>query len=112
MSVTHGKSAQVMLDGYDLTPYFTQFKVEPSIDIHDSTVFLSNSKTKQTGIRDAKATGMGFNDDTATVGSFDVLKGQYGSGTPGTVLFAPQGLTLGVPHHAKGGVRNDAALIV
>lgn len=95
MAVAHGKSAALLLDGYSLTGFARSFAIDPSIDVHDSTVFGLSSRTKVTGLKHATATGEVFYDDTATTGSYDVLKTQYGSATPATVTFAPQGLALG-----------------
>ncbi len=95
MAVTHGKSSVLLLDGYDLTGMAQQADVMLSIDMHDATVFGSSAHVKAPGLRNGTITSELFFDDTVTTGSWDVLTAKYGSTTPATILFAPQGLTLG-----------------
>src|SRR5690242_14257930 len=97
MSASIGASAQLFLDGYDLTGFFSEFNVEPTRDVLDATVFGLGSRAKIQGLRHAKATGTAFYDDTTTTGSWDVLKSKFPSGTSGTWAFANAGFALGSP---------------
>lgn len=95
MTVAHGKSAQLLLDGFNLHQFGKSFSLIGSIDLHDATVFGNDSRVKVPGLRHATASAEVFYDDTDTTGSYDVLKSKYGAGTPGILSFAPQGFTLG-----------------
>lgn len=95
MSVSIGANAQLLLDGYDLTGFFSEFSVDMSRDSLDATVFGLGSRSKVQGLRHAKATGSALYDDALTTGSWDVLKLKYPSGTAGTWAFAPTGFAVG-----------------
>jgi hypothetical protein len=95
MSVGIGASAQLMLDGFDLTSYFRQFSVDMNKDVLDASVFGVGSRSKLVGLKHASMSGEAFGDTTATVGSWDVLTSRFPSGTAGTYAFGPQGFALG-----------------
>lgn len=95
MAVALGQSAQLMIDEFNMHQFARSFQVDPNIDMHDSSVLGTTSRSKTTGLKHATASGEFFYDDTATSGSYDVLKARYGSATPSIVTFAPQGLAVG-----------------
>lgn len=95
MAVALGQSAQLLVDEFNMHQFARSFQVDPSIDMHDTSVLGTTSRTKTTGLKHATASGEFFYDDTASSGSYDVLKARYGSATPSIVSFAPQGFALG-----------------
>ena len=95
MAVAMGGSAQLLVDEFNMHQFARSFQVDPNIDMHDTSVLGTTSRSKTTGLRHATASGEFFYDDTADSGSYDVLKARYGSATPSIVTFAPQGFAVG-----------------
>lgn len=95
MTVGIGANAELLLDGYIMTSFFREFNVQLTKDALDSTVFGLGSRQKVVGLKHATVSGAAFHDDTANLGSYDVLKNKFPTGTPGTWAFAPYGFALG-----------------
>jgi hypothetical protein len=98
----HGANVGLLIDGFNMAPYFRSFEMEAIQGFHDSTTFGNSSRLKTPGLKDGKASGTAFLDTTATVGSLVVLKGKYTGASPGTnnsaiISHAPNGLALGSP---------------
>jgi|GEM_PF-574421 len=100
MATLHGANVGLLIDGFNMTPYFNEFSIESSQALHDATVFGNTSRVKIPGLKDGKANGTGFLDVTATVGSFPVLKGKYTGSTPASA--SPAVVALGVDGFAFG----------
>lgn len=100
MAIGHGSAAALLLDGYALTGFGKSAQIVPSIDMHDNTVFGATAHSRVPGLKHGTLSAELFYDDTATVGSYDVLKTKYAAQSPGTnapalLSLAPQGFTLG-----------------
>lgn len=95
MAVTPGNQAQVLLDGFNLHQFAKSFQMTPQIDVLDTSVLGTTSRAKVTGLKHASASGEVFFDDTATTGSYDLLKDKYGAAVAGMISFGPAGFTLG-----------------
>lgn len=96
----HGANVSLLIDGSDMSAYFHDFAMESNQAMHDATVFGNLSRVKVPGLKDGKASGEGFFDQTATVGSYPVLKGKFTGSTPASaspaiVSMALAGFTLG-----------------
>lgn len=97
----HGSNVVLLLDGFDMSPYFREFSMEGSQAFHDATVFGNSSRVKVPGLKDGKASGTGFFDPTAVVGSFVVLKGKFTGSSPASASSAI--VTMGLNGLAVGG---------
>lgn len=97
MSVTTGNQAQVMLDGFNLHQFAKSFGVNPDTDMHDASVLGTTSRIKLPGLKHATASSEAFHDDTAVLGSYNILKGKYGAAVPGIFSYAHLGFGLGNP---------------
>lgn len=100
MTVAHGSTAALLVDGYSLSGFAKSAQVSSSQDMHDSTVFGATAHSRLPGLRHASLSAEMFFDGTATTGPWDVLKAKYVSETPGVpapsaITVAPQGLTVG-----------------
>lgn len=95
MAVGHGSAAQLLVDEFNMHQFAKSFQVTPQVDMHDTSVLGTTSRTKTTGLKHATAQGEFFYDDTASSGSYDVWKARYGSATPSIVTFAPAGFGVG-----------------
>jgi hypothetical protein len=95
----HGSQVGLLIDGFNMAPYFKEFTLESSQAIHDSTTFGNSARLKTPGLKDGSASGTAFLDGTATVGSLAVLKGKYvstpGVGNPALVVMGISGFSLG-----------------
>jgi hypothetical protein len=94
MAVSHGKSAALLADEYDLTGYGQYVTLESSVDIHDATVFGVSYKVKATGLKHATLAG-DLLWDGATGASHDALADAFGQTTPVIHSFFPQGYAVG-----------------
>ncbi len=96
----HGSSVGLLIDGFNMAPYFNEFSMSSDQAMHDATVFGNTSRVKMPGLKDGKANGTGFFDNTATVGSWAVLKGKYTGSTPASA--SPAAVALGVSGFTVG----------
>lgn len=99
MAVTPGKNAKFFLDNaagslQDLSTFTTSVEFTPDVQIHDTSVFGVGSRSKITGIKDAKFTATFFNDPTVQTH----IIGLYGlaSGVTSSFEYGPQGNTTGM----------------
>lgn len=96
MTIGIGATAQVVLDGFNVSEFFREFAINGDKMVHDKTVFANNgSRAKQAGLKHGMATGTAFSDDTVNTGSWDILKTRYGSGVSGLYVWGPYGFALG-----------------
>lgn len=96
----HTANVGLLIDGFNMAPYFNEFNIEASQTLHDATVFGNSSRVKVPGLKDGKANGTGFLDTTTTVGSYPVLKGKFTGSTPGSA--SPAAVALGVSGFSLG----------
>jgi len=84
---THGKSAKVFANGYDLSAYFSAASTSGSGETAEVTTFGNNSKAYIAGLKDATFSVEGYYD--ATSGANDeVLAGVLGTETVWTLVFS------------------------
>lgn len=100
MAIPHGSQAALLVDGYALSGFAKSAQFQPSITLHDKTVFGDVAREKVPGLKTGTFSAEMFFDDTLNVGSWDVLKAKYVAQTPGAVAPAiislfPQGFVLG-----------------
>lgn len=100
MPFLHGANVGLLIDGFNMAPYFKDFSMEASQTMHDATTFGNTSRVKVPGLKDGRASGSALLDTTATVGSLAVLKGKYtgasaGSANPAVVARAHGGFAVG-----------------
>lgn len=90
----HGKGTSVLLDEFDLSPYFNSVDVSTSIDTAETTGFGSNSKSYLTGLRDGtlSMSGMWSAD---TDGSDEELSAILGATTTPVVTVMYDSGTIG-----------------
>lgn len=98
----HGSNAGLLINGFNMTSFFTAFGVDLSQAMHDSTVLGNASRLKTPGLREGKLSGSAFFDSTTTTGSWAVLKGMFAGASPGTpnaaiIALAHNGFTVGSP---------------
>lgn len=101
MAVAHGSAGHFALDNaagasQDLSAYTREVNFGPEIQMHDTSVFGVGSRSKTTGLKDAKFTAVFMNDPTLQ----SHLIGLYGAQTPGSgftasFIYGPQGSTAG-----------------
>lgn len=101
MSVAHGSAGYFNLDTSggsptDLSAYTREVNFAPEIQMHDTSVFGVGSRTKTTGLKDAKFTVTFMNDPTLQSHLIACYQAQTpGSGTTFTFSYGPQGSTTG-----------------
>ena len=65
MAFSHGKSAVIYTNGYNLTGYLKQFSASGSADVAETTVFGAQSKSYIAGQKDASLSAEGLFDGSA-----------------------------------------------
>lgn len=101
MAVGHGSAGYFNLDTSggtptDLSAYTREVNFAPDIQMHDTSVFGVGSRTKTTGLKDAKFTVTFMNDPTLQSHLIAIYGAQTpGSGSTWTFIFGPQGSTGG-----------------
>ncbi len=74
MAIRHGKTAGVILAGFNASPFFNSFESARTIDTHETTPFESDAKTYFAGLNDGTISLSGFYDTGATgVGGDELL---------------------------------------
>lgn len=94
MSFTHGKSAQVFWNGYNLTSYLHTVAVNATGDVAETSVFGLSSKTFIAGLVNATLSVDGLFETTSGA-DVDLLNQALAASTAHVVLVFPQGDTLG-----------------
>lgn len=93
MAFSHGSSAKVYLNGYDLTSYFNSVSTEGSGDAVDTTTFGETCHTYIAGVKESSVSLDGLYDATAGA-SGTVLQTALGA-DDSELCYFPNGDTLG-----------------
>lgn len=91
MAKVHSKGVVFTLDGEALSGYSNSITFSRAVDSHDTTTFGQNSKTYQTGLKDATATIEGFYDTTAMTGPAALFRAIIAAGDAVELIYRPEG---------------------
>lgn len=94
MAFSHGASASVFSNGYDLTAYFNSFEGTGQNEPAETTTFGNTAKTYIPGVSDGNMKAEGLFDATAGA-SGDKLNQAIANRAVTTVCYWPEGDTLG-----------------
>lgn len=95
MAFVHGKLTNITVATKDISPYTKTSSYEGSADVHETTGYGKNSKTKAGGLLDGKFTCGGTYDNTASTGPRNALKPLLGTSV--AVVRKPEGTGTGKP---------------
>lgn len=98
MALRHGRLAQVILRGTDVSQYFTSSDLATEIENADTTTFGTAHRTNMAGLTSSTFSLEGFYDPTASTGPVALIETaitQAQGGTPSTVIFRPGGSATG-----------------
>lgn len=103
MAFIHGKSAIVLLNGYNASAYFNELSASRSVETAETTAFGSSAKTYITGLMDGTASLSGMFDGAAS--AYDAqIASVLGSSTNSVLTFSQQGsLAIGTRLIATAG---------
>lgn len=102
MAFVHGRNTSVTVATKDISPYCKTSSYEGTADVHETTGYGKNAKTKSGGLLDGKFTCGGTYDNTASTGPRNALKPLLG--TTVTVLYKIEGTGTGKPLDTFSGV--------
>ena len=102
MGFVHGKATKITVATKDISPYCKTSSYEGSADVHETTGYGKNAKTKAGGLLDGKFTCGGTYDNTASTGPRNALKPLLGTTVAVTRL--PEGTGTGLPQDAFSAV--------
>lgn len=90
----HGRGTQILVDEHDVSVYFRDASSASSVDVADSTAFLSDTKTYVVGTADGRLTlGGMFSGDAGGVD--EVFNEVFGVEDAVSFTYAPEGLAVG-----------------
>lgn len=93
---THGKSALILLNEFDLSQYFNEIGPSGMTDMHDLTTFGNDDKVFQPGIGSGSIDIMGFFSSSLVVGYPEsVFAALEGATTLPLLSAAPEGFAVG-----------------
>ncbi|HEY9338826.1 MAG TPA: hypothetical protein VIQ79_30540 [Kribbella sp.] len=104
MAFVHGRTTSVTVATKDISAFCKTSSYEGSADVHETTGYGKNAKTKSGGLLDGKFTCGGTYDNTASTGPRNALKPLLG--TTVTVLYKIEGTGTGKPLDTFSGVLN------
>jgi hypothetical protein len=90
----HGRDAYVLIDKYNMTPYFREASRNTAVDLAETSAFGTFDKTFVVGMREGRISLGGMFDGT-TAAVDDVLNTVLGQAAAVNVTFAPEGLAIG-----------------
>lgn len=94
MPFIHGKSATVLVGGYNLSGYFNEASVSRSVETAETTTFGNSAKTYITGLSDGTVSVSGlFDGDTGATDA--VLSATLGDDTGFPTTIAVDGMAVG-----------------
>jgi hypothetical protein len=94
MSFVHGKSALVLVNGYDLSAYLKSCSIKQAAAVSEDTGFGSSAKTYLPGLKEGSISAEGYFNGSA--GATDpVLKTALGNATASIWLVFPGGAAVG-----------------
>ena len=102
MAFVHGRTTSVTVATKDISPYCKTSSYEASADVHETTGYGKNAKTKAGGLLDGKFTMGGTYDNTASTGPRNALKPLLG--TTVAVIYKIEGTGTGKPQDSFSGV--------
>ena len=102
MAFVHGRDTSITVATKDISPYCKTSSLELSADVHETTGYGKQAKTKSGGLLDGKFTMGGTYDNTASTGPRNALKPLVG--TTVAVVRKPEGTGTGKPQDAFSGV--------
>jgi len=91
----HGKTTNILLNGYDMSAYMNDAKASRSVDTGETTTFGASSKTYITGLADGTISLSGLFEASTSAGSDPVLSGQVADSTDDVLTIFPEGNILG-----------------
>lgn len=95
MAFVHGKDTNITVATKDISPYCKTSSYEGSADVHETTGYGKQAKTKAGGLKDGKFTCGGTYDNTASTGPRNVLLPALG--TTVSVVRKVEGTGTGKP---------------
>lgn len=98
MAFVHGRTTKITVATKDISPYTKTSTFEPSADVHDTTGYGSNNKTKAGGLLDGKFTCSGTYDNTVSTGPRNALLALVGTSV--AVVRNVEGTGTGKPNDA------------
>lgn len=102
MSTVHGKLTVITVATKDISAYCKTSSYEGSADVHDTTGYGKDAKTKAGGLKDGKFTCGGTYDNTASTGPGNALKPALG--TTVAVVRKLEGTGTGKPQESFSAV--------
>ncbi len=102
MAFVHGKDTVITVATKDISAYCKTSSYEGSADVHETTGYGKQAKTKQGGLLDGKFSCGGTYDNTASTGPRAALKPLLG--TTVAVIRKPEGTGTGKPQDAFSAV--------
>ena len=90
----HGRGTYVLIDQYNLTPYFREANKASTVDTAETSAFGTFDKTFVVGMREGRITVSGMFDGT-TAAVDEVLNTILGQEAAVNVTYAPEGLAEG-----------------
>jgi hypothetical protein len=105
MAYQHGRSTVVSVAAKDLSAYTNTSQLNRKADVHDTTCYGVDDKTKQGGLRENTFTMGGIYDSTIATSPRGVFVGAVGSTL--AIVRKPEGTGSGKPNEAFSGVLNS-----
>ena len=102
MAFVHGRTTSVTVATKDISAFCKTSSYEGSADVHETTGYGKNAKTKAGGLLDGKFTMGGTYDNTASTGPRNALKPLLG--TTVAVIYKIEGTGTGKPQDSFSGV--------
>ena len=96
MTVAHGKSTKVLINGYDLSAFFNSADIAWEVNADETTCFGSLDRTYITGLRTGTISLGGYFEASSSTYADPILAAGLGSSTSNLkITYAPDGLVVG-----------------